>query len=165
MGRAQALVGMDTKVRDLTGKADPAAALAVIDGWRESAAKLGEAQKELGKVRDREEAAAYGVLVKQGEDSGQITSANRAAVMKNYTTSAALGGYLETAPSALPGRATAGETPAVKSSGGVSGGGEAKLYKGKAYGDLTFSERAAWNKADPENWAAAKADYDRSKGG
>ena len=66
-GRAQALVTADGKLRELTGKGDPAAALALIEGWRDGAAKLAEANKELAKIRDREESSAHAALVAQGE--------------------------------------------------------------------------------------------------
>ena len=165
--RASALVGVDTKLRELTGKDGPAA-LAVIEGWREGSAKLAEANKELATIRDREEAAAYKALVKIGEDSAQITPANRAKVIEKFPTAATLSAYLETAPAALPGQATAAITAAHK--GGSAGATEAKTdavpkLDGKAYADLSYAARAAWSKSDPDNWAAAKADYDRTKGG
>ena len=166
-GRAQALITADGKLRELTGKDGPAA-LAVIEGWREGSAKLAEANKELATIRDREEAAAYKALVKIGEDSAQITPANRAKVIEKFPTAATLSAYLETAPAALPGQATAAITAAHK--GGSAGAAEAKTdtipkLDGKAYADLSYAARAAWSKSDPDNWAAAKADYDRAKGG
>ena len=172
--RAQALVGVDTKLRELTGKASPEAALAVIDGWRESAGKLGEATAALKLVQDREEASAYSALVKQGEESAQITPGKKADVLKRFPTAAALSAYLEVAPAALPGRAGAGETAAIKSTEGVAVGtggntGEpaALTYKGKTYAACSFSERAAWlnDKEHGAQGRAAKAEYDRSKGG
>ncbi len=172
--RAQALVGVDTKLRELTGKASPEAALAVIDGWRESAGKLGEATAALKLVQDREEASAYSALVKQGEESAQITPGKKADVLKRFPTAAALSAYLEVAPAALPGRAGAGETAAIKSTEGVAVGtggntGEpaALTYKGKTYAACSFSERAAWlnDKEHGAQGRAAKADYDRAKGG
>jgi ClpP class serine protease len=166
--RASALVGVDTKLRELTGKSDPTAALAVIEGWREGSAKLAEANAQLKIITDREEASAYKALVKIGEDSAQITPANRAKVIEKFPTAATLSAYLETAPAALPGQATAGITAAHK--GGAAGATEAKTdavpkLDGKAYADLSYAARAAWSKSDPDNWAAAKADYDRTKGG
>ena len=168
--RASALVGVDTKLRELTGKGDPAAALAVIDGWRESAAKLGEANKELAKIRDREEISAHAALVSQGEASAQIVPGNREKVLRNYPTAAQLAAYLETAPAALP---SAGKGDTAAHAGGTAGQGDTGTVKGvgvpkldgKAYADLSYAARAAWSKSDPDNWAAAKADYDRAKGG
>ena len=170
--RASALVGVDTKLRELTGKGDPAAALAVIDGWRESAAKLGEANKELAKIRDREESSAHAALVSQGEASAQIVPGNREKVLRNYPTAAQLAAYLETAPAALP---SAGKGDTAAHAGGTAGQGDTGAQggkgagvpklDGKAYADLSYAARAAWSKSDPDNWAAAKADYDRAKGG
>ena len=155
--RASALVGVDTKLRELTGKGDPAAALAVIDGWRESAAKLGEANKELAKIRDREESSAHAALVSQGEASAQIVPGNREKVLRNYPTAAQLAAYLETAPAALP---SAGKGDAAAHAGGTAGQGDtgaqggkdgdpkALTYKGKTWDKLTPSEQASLYQAD-----------------
>lgn len=164
--RASALVGVDTKLRELTGKDGPAA-LAVIEGWRDGYAKLAEANKELATIRDREEASAFAALVKQGEESAQITPGKKADVLKRFPTSAALAAYLEVAPAALP---SAGKGDTAAHAGGSAGAAEAKTdtvpkLDGKAYADLSYAARAAWSKSDPDNWAAAKADYDRTKGG
>ena len=173
-GRAQALVTADSKLRELTGKASPEAALAVIDGWREGAAQLTSALAELAKVREREEKAAYSALIVAGEEKAQITPGNRAKVLEKFPTAATLGAFLEVAPAALPGRAGAGETAAIKSTEGVAVGtggntGEpaALTYKGKTYAACSFSERAAWlnDKEHGAQGRAAKAEYDRSKGG
>lgn len=172
--RAQALVGVDMKLREVTGKASPEAALAVIDGWREGAAQLTSALAELAKVREREEKAAYSALIVAGEEKAQITPGNRAKVLEKFPTAATLGAFLEVAPAALPGRAGAGETAAIKSTEGVAVGtggntGEpaALTYKGKTYAACSFSERAAWlnDKEHGAQGRAAKAEYDRSKGG
>ena len=155
--RASALVGVDTKLRELTGKGDPAAALAVIDGWRESAAKLGEANKELAKIRDREESSAHAALVSQGEASAQIVPGNREKVLRNYPTAAQLAAYLETAPAALP---SAGKGDTAAHAGGTAGQGDtgaqggkdgdpkALTYKGKTWDKLTPSEQASLYQAD-----------------
>ena len=163
--RAQGLTGLEAKLREATGKSEPAAMFAAIDGWREGAAKLTEAQGELAKVREREEKAAYQALVAQGEASAQITPGNRAKVIERFPTSAALSAYLETAPAALPGRANAGEREAKGGGEKKPGEGSALTFKGKTYKELSYSERAAWKQADSEQWAAAKAEYDRQKGG
>ena len=153
--RASALVGVDTKLRELTGKGDPAAALAVIDGWRESAAKLGEANKELAKIRDREESSAHAALVSQGEASAQIVPGNREKVLRNYPTAAQLAAYLETAPAALP---SAGKGDTAAHAGGTAGQGDtgastagdprAPAHKGKTWDKLTPSEQASLYQAD-----------------
>lgn len=148
----------------LTGKADPSAAFAVIEGWKESAAQLTTAQAELAKVAAREEASAFAALVAQGEASAQITPGRKADVLARFPTSAQLKAYLEVAPTALPGQAHAGDKPGTPPTPPVTGDGP-PTFKGKAYSACSFSERAAWNKAEPESWAVAKADFDRSKGG
>ena len=160
--RATALRGLEDKLRDVTGKSEPSAAMAAIEGWKESASKLTEAQGELAKVREREEKAAHSALVRQGEESGQITGANRAKVLERFPTAAQLSAFLETAPSALPGRAAASDKPAAKPAEDKTA---ALTFKGKAYKDLSYSERAAWKGEDAEAWAQAKAEYDRQKGG
>jgi len=170
--RASALVGVDTKLRELTGKDGPAA-FALIEGWRDGAAKLAEANKELAKIRDREESSAHAALVAQGEASAQIVPGNREKVLRNYPTAAQLAAYLETAPAALP---SAGKGDTAAHAGGSAGQGDTgagakkntggvPTLDGKAYADLSYAARAAWSKSDPDNWAAAKADYDRAKGG
>ena len=153
--RASAPVGVDTKLRELTGKDGPAA-FAVIDGWRESAAKLGEANKELAKIRDREESSAHAALVSQGEASAQIVPGNREKVLRNYPTAAQLAAYLETAPAALPSAgkgdaaAHAGGTAGQGDTGTVKGAGDPKAltYKGKTWDKLTPSEQASLYQAD-----------------
>ena len=152
--RASALVGVDTKLRELTGKDGPAA-FAVIDGWREGAAKLGEANKELAKIRDREESSAHAALVSQGEASAQIVPGNREKVLRNYPTAAQLAAYLETAPAALP---SAGKGDTAAHAGGTAGQGDtgastagdpkALTYKGKTWDKLTPSEQASLYQAD-----------------
>ena len=160
--RVQTLTVLENKVRETTGKADASTALATIEGWRASAAKLTEAQAELAKVQEREEKSAYQALVAKGEESAQITPGNRVGVLAKFPTSAQLAAYLEVAPRALPGQSTAAEKPAGKVSEERSAG---LTYKGKAYKDLSYSERAAWKGEDAEAWAQAKAEYDRQKGG
>lgn len=145
--RMTALRGLEDKIRETTGKSDPGAALAVIEGWREGAAKLTEAQGELAKVRDREEKTAYAALVSQGELSAQITPGNRAKVLERFPTSSSLSAYLETAPAALPGRATAAETQPKAPEGKPAEGG-ALTYQGKAWKDLKPAEQAALYQAD-----------------
>lgn len=153
--RASALVGVDTKLRELTGKGDPAAALALIEGWRDGAAKLAEANKELAKIRDREESSAHAALVAQGEASAQIVPGNREKVLRNYPTAAQLAAYLETAPAALP---SAGKGDTAAHAGGSAGqgdtgaasGGEPKAltYKGKTWEQLGFAGQASLYTAD-----------------
>lgn len=168
-GRASALVGLEGKLREATGKSDPASQLAAIDGWRESAGKLAEVQTQLKLVTDREEAASYAALIKTGEESAQITPANKDKVKAKFPTSSALSAYLETAPSALPGKATAGETAAHKAQGGEAVNAESAplTFRGKTYKELSFAERAAWlnDKDLGAQGRAAKAEYDRAKGG
>lgn len=164
-GRASALVGLENKLREMTGKSKPEEAAAVIDGWREGHAANAAAQKELSEIRARAEADTYKALVKQGEESAQITPGNRAKVLERFTTSAALSAYLETAPAAFPGRANAGATAAHKGGSTATEQKDATTYKGKAYKDLSFSERAEWCNKDRDAWAAAKAEYDRQNGG
>ena len=168
--RAQALAATDTKLREVTGKDGPAA-FAVIEGWKEGAAKLTEANAELAKVQAREEASAFTALVTKGEESGQITPGKKADVLKRFPTSTALAAYLEVAPAALP---SAGKGDTAAHAGGSAGQGDTGAKKnpggvptldGKVYADLSYAARAAWSKSDPDNWAAAKADYDRTKGG
>jgi hypothetical protein len=154
-GRAQALVTADGKLRELTGKGDPAAALALIEGWRDGAAKLAEANKELAKIRDREESSAHAALVAQGEASAQIVPGNREKVLRNYPTAAQLAAYLETAPAALP---SAGKGDTAAHAGGSAGqgdtgaasGGEPKAltYKGKTWEQLGFAGQASLYTAD-----------------
>lgn len=162
-GRAQALTGLENKLRDTTGGKDGAAAFAVIEGWREGAAKLSEAQGELAKVQAREEQAAYQALVARGEDNAQITPGNKAGVLAKFTTSEALGAYLSVAPRALPGQTTASDRPANKPAEKTEPA--VPTFKGKAYKDLSYSERAAWKGENADEWALAKAEYDRQKGG
>ena len=167
--RAHALIEQDKALRSLTGKDGPAA-FAVIEGWKEGAAKLAEATAELNKVAAREEASAFAALVKTGEESGQIVPGKKDDLVKKFPTSAALSAYLSVAPIALPSAgkgdtaAHAGGTAGQGDTGTVKGAGVPKL-DGKAYADLSYAARAAWSKSDPDNWAAAKADYDRTKGG
>ena len=73
--------------------------------------------------------------------------------------------YLDVAPRALPGQGTAGDRPVSAGGKKPEGGAVALTYKGKAYKDLTYSERAAWKQENADEWAQAKAEYDRQKGG
>lgn len=146
--RAQGLTGLEAKLREATGKSEPAAMFAAIDGWREGAAKLTEAQGELAKVREREEKAAYQALVAQGEASTQITPGNKAKVIERFATSAALSAYLETAPAALPGRANADEREAKGGGEKKPGEGAALTWNGKAWAEIKPAERAALYQED-----------------
>jgi ClpP class serine protease len=154
--RAQGLTGLEGKLREATGKSEPAAMFAAIDGWREGAAKLAEAQGELAKVRDREEKAAYQVLVAQGEASAQITPGNKAKVLERFATSAALSAYLETAPAAIPGRANAGEREAKGEGEKKLGEGSALTWNGKAWAELAPKEQAALHQADQDLYHAMR---------
>ena len=162
-GRAQALTANENKLREITGKATLAEQTALIDGWREGAAKLAETQGELAKVRDREEKAAYSALVVQGEGTAQITPGNRAKVIERFPTSAALSAYLETAPAALPGRATAGDTPAgeLKDKPAASA---TPTWNGKAWADLKPSEQAALYQADRDLYDSMRSAAQAQKG-
>lgn len=159
--RVQTLTGLENKLRDATGKADMGAAFAVIDGWRDGAAKLTEAQSELAKVRDREEKAAYEGLVRQGEDNAQITPGNRAGVLAKFTTSETLAAYLSVAPRALPAAANAGEKPAGKPPETPVEG----TYKGKAWDKLTHSERAELYQADRDLYNSMRSAAQAQKEG
>lgn len=154
--KVQGLVQIEAKLRERTGKEGPAA-FAVIDGWCESAAKLGEAQAALKKIEAREESSAHAALVSQGEASAQIVPGNREKVLRNYPTAAQLAAYLETAPAALP---SAGKGDTAAHAGGTAGQGDtgaqggkdgdpkALTYKGKTWDKLTPSEQASLYQAD-----------------
>ncbi len=162
--RARGLLAMESTLREKTGKPTASEQLAVIDGWKTNADALGSVNEQLAQVRAKEEAGAFAALVAKGEADAKIVPANRAKALATYKDSAALGAWLETVLPALPGLATAGDKQPV-GGGKVETGETALTHNGKAYKDLSFSERAAWKNADPTAWTQAKAEYDRQKGG
>lgn len=158
--RASALRDVEGKLRDVTGKASASEALAVVGAWQESSGKLAEANAELGKLRAKDVEREIARLVGEGEASGKIVPANRAKVLANYGTDpAALSAWLETAMPSVPGASGAADKPARNNETKGSGGnGAALTWNGKAWKDLSFSERAQLHTED-------KALYEQMKGG
>jgi hypothetical protein len=142
--RASALRGIESKLKEATGKATSGEAFAVIDAWKDSASKLLTVQGELAKVQAVEEQRAYSAEVEKARAEGKIVPGNEAKVLATYKTAKDLAAWRETVIAALPGAQGANEKqPANAGNKSDESASAAPTWRGKTWSQLSYSERAA----------------------
>lgn len=140
--RATALRDLESKLREVTGKASATESLAVVGAWKDCAGKLVEAQSELTKVRQAEEQRAYSAEVERARAEGKLVPANEAKVLSTYKTSGELAAWRETVVAAVPGAKNADEKQPENNGKGEKKEPAALTWRGKTWAQLSYSERA-----------------------
>lgn len=160
-GAIGAFRGVDSKLREVTGKATASEAFAVVEGWRENSGKLADASKQLADLKAKDDKREIEALISQGRTEGKIVAANEAKVRARYTDPASLGAWLETAMPAVPGAANAGDKqPEAKRDERDGVKAETPTHNGKTWAQLTHAERAALYNTDKALYEAMRASHE-----
>jgi hypothetical protein len=155
--RASVLRGIESKLKEATGKTTSGEAFAVVDAWKDSASKLLTVQGELAKVQAAEEQRAYSAEVERARAEGKLVPGNEAKVLATYRTAKDLAAWRETVIAALPGAQSANEKQPSNGGKGDEKESAALTWRGKTWAQLSYSERAALANED-------KALFDQMKG-
>jgi ATP-dependent Clp protease, protease subunit len=183
--RVEAFKGRDKiamDLEDITGKSAEEA-LGTVRAWKESAAKLPELEKQMGEVKAAAERSELDTLLQKGREEKKLTKAEAdklRARVEGYMQAKAekrepsgdewsiaqARAYVDALPvqphlagtgaSAPLGSASTGpQQPAPQPNSG------ALVWNGKAYEDLTYSQRAALAEEDPQLHRAMKRDWEK----
>ena len=154
---------LEVGVVELTGIQNTAEALGALRAMKADADRCKTAEAELAKIKAERDAQNFEVLLAQGRTDRKLSPAEEAYQRELFARDVKDGrgearveelrGFLKVKAPTIPGRDI--KQPEARS-------GAALTADGKSYKDMSFTQRAALKKSDPELFRAMKNDYEAS---
>lgn len=155
---------LETQALQITGVQQTAELLGAIRGIKAKADIADSATTELVTVKAERDKQSFSSLIAKGKDAGQLVPATAKMYEDRFVVAIEKGtgsdvvsdltGFLAVAPRVVAKSAVQTEVHASQAP---------LVWNGKAYADLTYTQRAKLAKENPDLWAEMKRDFESSQ--